>query len=62
MHEFLTPKDIAKILQISYESALAFIRFSGIDYWQIGRQYRVSAEAFGSFIKRKGQWVVSLDG
>ena len=62
MYKFLSPKDIAKILQISYESALAFIRFSGIDYWQIGRQYRVSQDVFETFIKRKGQWVVSLDG
>lgn len=62
MCEFLTPQDIADILLISYESALAFIKQSGIDYWQIGRQYRVSKETFETFMKRKGQWIVSLDG
>lgn len=62
MSMFLTPHDIAEILHISYESALAFIKQSGIDYIQIGRQYRVSQDAFETFIKRKGQWIVSLDG
>lgn len=62
MSMFLTPHDIAEILHISYESALAFIKQSGIDYLQIGRQYRVSQDAFEAFIKRKGQWIVPLDG
>ena len=62
MLQFLTPQDIADILLLSYESALAFIKQSGIDYIQIGRQYRVSRDAFESFVKRKGQWIVSLDG
>lgn len=56
----LTPKDIAEILDISYESALAFIRNSGIDYIQLGRQYRVSEDKFKAFLARDGCVTVEL--
>lgn len=61
MPEFLTPYDIADILKISYDSALAWIKQSGIDYLKIGHQYRVSAEKFQTFLQRKGRVVVSLN-
>ena len=60
MPEFLTPYDIADVLQISYDSALTWIKQSGIDYLKVGRQYRVSAEKFQMFLQRKGRVVVSL--
>lgn len=50
---FLTPKEVAKILKISYEKALQFIKYSGIPYIQIGRQYRVAEETLQSFLLQK---------
>ena len=60
--EMLTPKDVAAILQVSYESALAFIKYSGIDYHKIGNQYRVSAEKLQAFLNRKGPTYTDLNG
>lgn len=60
MPEMLTPKEVAAILKISYESALAFIKYSGIDYIRIGNQYRVSAEKLKAFLNKKGQTVTDL--
>ena len=62
MPEMLTPKDVAAILQVSYESALAFIKYSGIDYHKIGNQYRVSAEKLRAFLNRKGPTYTDLNG
>ena len=58
--EMLTPKEVAAILKISYESALAFIKYSGVDYIRIGNQYRVSAEKLKAFLNKKGQTVTDL--
>ena len=52
MTQFLTPHEIAQMLQISYEKALAFIKFSGIKYVKIGNQYRVSESALTTFLQR----------
>lgn len=60
MPEMLTPKEVAAILKISYESALAFIKYSGIDYIRVGNQYRVSAEKLKAFLNKKGQTVTDL--
>lgn len=62
MPEMLTPKEVAAILKISYESALAFIKYSGIDYIRVGNQYRVSAEKLKAFLNKKGQTVTDLLG
>ena len=62
MPEMLTPKEVAAILKISYESALAFIKYSGIAYIRIGNQYRVSAEKLKAFLNKKGQTVTDLLG
>lgn len=59
--EMLTPQQIADILQVSYDTALAFVRYSGIDYIKIGRQYRVSYDKFEAFIKQKGKITIDLD-
>ena len=60
MPEFLTPQEIADTLKISYDSALAWIKQSGVDYMQIGRQYRVMANKFLAFVQRKGHIIVGL--
>ena len=49
---WLTPYDIAKLLQISYEKALAFIKYSGIKFVKIGRQYRVSEASLSAFLAK----------
>lgn len=55
---FLTAKEIAKILRISYHAALDFIRHSGIDYIKIGSQYRVSEDKFYAFVAAKGTKII----
>ena len=56
----LTPRDIADILGISYDSALAFIKNSGIDYVCVGRQYRVSEDKLKAFLSQGGCVAVNL--
>ena len=56
--KLLTPHEIATVLNISYASALAFIKYSGIDYIQIGRQYRVCEDKLTAFIAKKGKTIV----
>ena len=58
--EMLTPKEVAEILKISYEAALAFVKYSGIDYVKVGRQYRVSEEKLKAFLMRKGHTLVDI--
>ena len=60
MPEMLCPQEVAQILKISYESALSFIKYSGIDYIKIGRQYRVSHDKLEAFISKKGISIVDL--
>lgn len=62
MTEMLTPREVAKILKIGYEAALAFIKHSGIDYHRIGNQYRVSEEKLRAFLNRKGSTYTDLTG
>ncbi len=52
MTTYLTPHEIAQMLQISYEKALAFIKFSGIKYIKIGNQYRVSEVSLNVFLQK----------
>ena len=56
--EMLTAYDIAKRLKISYHKALDFIKYSGIDYLQIGNQYRISEDKFNAFIAAKGKKII----
>lgn len=62
MPEMLTPKEVAEILKIGYEAALAFIKYSGIDYHRIGNQYRVSSEKLRAFLNKKGPTCTDLTG
>ena len=59
--EMLTPKEVAQIMTVSYDTALAFIKYSGIDYIKVGRQYRVSRQKLEVFLNKKGITLVSLD-
>ena len=58
--KMLTPREISEILGISYEAALAFIKYSSIDYIKVGRSYRVSEEKLAAFLRQKGQIAVDL--
>lgn len=58
----LTPREIAKVLKVSYDSALAFVKYSGIDHIRIGRQYRVAEDKLTAFLAKKGSTVVDLSG
>ncbi len=51
MAEFYTAQEISKMMKISYQKALSLIRYSGMRYIKIGRQYRVSVDAFNEFTK-----------
>ena len=62
MPDMLTPREVAEIMKISYESALAFIKYSGIDYHRIGNRYRVSAEKLKAFLNKKGPTYTDLTG
>lgn len=35
--KMLTPREVAEILKISYDTALAFVKYSGVDYLKVGR-------------------------
>ena len=52
--EFLTPEDVAKILKVSYHTALDIIRVNRI-YVKIGRQYRVPKAEFEKLLFAKGR-------
>lgn len=52
MTKYYTPHDVAEMLKISYEKALAFIKFSGIKYIKIGNQYRVSETSLNVFLQK----------
>lgn len=49
----LTPQQIAETLQVSYEQALHFIKYSGVKYFKVGRQYRVFERTLIRFLNEK---------
>lgn len=60
MPRMLSPREVAKILGISYETALAFIKYSTIDYIKVGRSYRVAEDKLTEFLLQEGQVLVEL--
>ena len=52
--ELLTPRQVAEILNISYENALSLIRYGNIPCVKVGRQYRVKAADLSAFIRKGG--------
>lgn len=62
MPVMLTPHDVADILKVSYETALEFIKYSGIDYIKIGRQYRISRDTLTTFLQKRGHTIIDLTG
>ena len=43
---FYTPTDIADLLKVSYDTALIWIKTSGVEYFMVGKQYRITQAAF----------------
>lgn len=58
--KMLTPREVAEVLQVSYEAALSFIHYSGIAYTKVGNRYRVAEEHLRSFLLRQGHKDVPL--
>lgn len=50
---YLTVREIAELLKISYDSALEVVKYSGIEYVQVGRQYRVLESTLYKFLNPK---------
>lgn len=60
MPRMLSPREVAEVLGISYEAALAFIKYSEIDFVRVGRCYRVAEDKLTAFLLQQGQVVVDL--
>ena len=60
MPRMLSPREVAEILGVSYETALAFIKYSEIDCLRIGRSYRVAEDKLEAFLRQEGQVIVGL--
>lgn len=55
--KMLTPAEVAVRLNISYDTALAMIKTSGIPYLKIGRQYRVNEDVINE-LTSQGEVVI----
>lgn len=47
---YMTVAEIANMLKISYDKALDFVKYSGVEYVLIGRQYRVLDSKLHEFL------------
>lgn len=57
--KLLTPAEVAERLRVSYDTALHLIKYSGLPYLKIGRQYRMSEAVLDDLITR--DYVVTVD-
>lgn len=57
--KMLTPAEVAERLRVSYDTALHLIKYSGLPYLRIGRQYRMSEVVLDDLITRA--YVVTVD-
>ena len=61
MGDVLDAKDIAGILGIGYTKALKLIRFSGMNFIQIGRVYKVSKQNFIDWLNCSKPIIIDMD-
>ena len=47
---YMTVGEISEMLKISYDKALDFVKYSGVEYVLIGRQYRVLESKLNAFL------------
>ena len=59
--KMLAPTEVAKILKVSYDTALNFIKCSGVAYTKIGRQYRVNEKALEAIISSDDAIIVTFE-
>lgn len=59
--KMLTSTEVAKILKVSYDTALNFIKYSGVAYTKIGRQYRVNEKALEAIISSDDAIIVTFE-
>ena len=59
--KMLTPAEVAKRLSISYDTALQLIKYSGLPYTKIGRQYRVSETVIDDIVNQPDVVVIDYD-
>lgn len=59
--QYFTAEDIAELLKISYDSALKFVKYSGVHYIKIGRQYRVPQDALEVFLNKNSSIEIELE-
>ena len=50
--EFLTPKDIARILKVSYMTVFRWIQAKRLIAYKAGKQYRISQDNLSQFLKK----------
>ena len=50
--EFLTPKDIARILKVSYMTVYRWIQAGKLKSYQVEKQFRVKKTDFEEFIEK----------
>lgn len=61
MTRMLTPAEVAERLSISYDTALQMIKYSGLPYMKIGRQYRVSETVINELINQEDIVIIDYD-
>ena len=59
--KMLSPAEVAERLNVSYDTALQMIKYSGIPYVKIGRQYRVSENVINDMINQNEIVVIDYD-
>ena len=47
---YLTVEDIAVKFKVSYDTALGFVKYSGVEHVRFGRQYRVLESKLDEFL------------
>lgn len=58
----MTARDIAELLQITYPTALSFIKYSGVRYLKVGKSYRVLASDLIEFLETTDNTDIDLNG
>jgi len=59
--KMLSPTDVAERLSISYDTALQMIKYSGIPYLKIGRQYRVNETIINELMNQTDSVTIDYD-
>ena len=59
--KMLTPAEVAERLSISYDTALHMIKYSGLPYVKIGRQYRVSEDVINDMMMQKDTVIITYE-